>query len=67
MDKYIIRGNNKLYGDVVVSGAKNSAVAIIPAALLVEGKCVIENVPDINDTKLLLGILKNLRRRNFVS
>ena len=60
MDKYIIRGNNKLYGDVVVSGAKNSAVAIIPAALLVEGKCVIEHVPDINDTKLLLGILKNL-------
>ncbi|PWM45925.1 MAG: UDP-N-acetylglucosamine 1-carboxyvinyltransferase [Clostridiales bacterium] len=60
MDKYIIRGKNKLLGDVTVSGAKNSAVAIIPATLLVEGKCIIENVPDINDTKHLLYILKNL-------
>lgn len=49
MSQIIIRGGKKLQGDVVVNGAKNAAVAIIPAALLVDGVCEIENVPYIDD------------------
>ena len=49
-----------MHGDVYISGAKNAAVAIIPAALLVDGVCRIENVPDISDVKLLEVIIKEL-------
>ena len=49
LSQLIIRGGNKLIGDVVVNGAKNAAVAVIPAALLVDGVCEIENVPYIDD------------------
>ena len=57
MDKYIIKGGKRLYGEVDISGAKNAAVAIIPAALLVNGVCRIENLPQISDTDKLLRIL----------
>ena len=57
MDKYVIKGGKKLYGEVEISGAKNAAVAIIPAALMVEGVCRIENLPQISDTDKLLDIL----------
>ena len=57
LDKYIIKGGKKLYGEVEISGAKNAAVAIIPAALMVAGVCRIENLPQISDTDKLLDIL----------
>ena len=57
MDKYIIKGGKKLFGEVEISGAKNAAVAIIPAALMVAGVCRIENLPQISDTDKLLDIL----------
>ena len=57
MDKYVIKGGKKLYGEVDISGAKNAAVAIIPAALMVDGVCRIENLPRISDTDKLLEIL----------
>jgi len=60
LGKFIIRGGKPLHGDVYISGAKNAAVAIIPAALLVDGVCRIENVPDISDVKLLEVIIKEL-------
>ena len=60
LDKYIINGKTKLRGEVEISGAKNAAVAIIPAALMVNGVCRIENIPQISDTDMLLTILKNL-------
>lgn len=60
LEKLLIRGGNKLRGDVVISGAKNAAVAILPACLLVKGVCRIENLPDIKDVKLFLRILENL-------
>ena len=60
MTKYVIRGGRPLYGDIEISGAKNAAVAIIPAALLVDGVCRIENVPQISDVTLLLKILQEL-------
>ena len=60
MIKYIVQGGNRLSGRVNISGAKNAAVAILPAALLVDGTCRIENVPDISDVRLLLEILRNM-------
>lgn len=60
MEKLLIKGGNKLRGNVVISGAKNAAVAILPACLLVKGLCRLENLPDINDVKLYLRILENL-------
>ena len=60
MARYEINGGNPLNGTVTISGAKNAAVAIIPATLLVKGKCRIENVPDISDVNILLRIIADL-------
>ena len=60
MEKYVIKGGTTLRGEVEISGAKNAAVAIIPAALMVDGVCRIENVPQISDTDMLLTILSEL-------
>ena len=60
LEKYIIHGGTALRGEVEISGAKNAAVAIIPAALMVDGVCRIENIPQISDTDMLLTILKEL-------
>ena len=60
MTKYVIHGGKPLHGEVEISGAKNAAVAILPAALLVDGVCRIENVPDISDVTMILGIMKDL-------
>ena len=57
MEKIIINGGNKLHGQVKISGAKNAAVAIIPAVILSDGVCRIENVPDIQDVNLIAQIL----------
>ena len=56
----MIHGGKPLHGEVEISGAKNAAVAILPAALLVDGVCRIENVPDISDVTMILGIMKDL-------
>ncbi len=58
MTKYVIRGGKPLHGIIDISGAKNAAVAMIPAALLVDGVCRIENIPQISDATLLLRILE---------
>ena len=60
MREYVIRGGTPLSGSVTISGAKNAAVAILPATLLVNGTCRIENVPDISDVRLLLEILDSM-------
>ncbi|MEG2958777.1 MAG: UDP-N-acetylglucosamine 1-carboxyvinyltransferase [Oscillospiraceae bacterium] len=60
MTKYLIHGGKPLHGEVEISGAKNAAVAIIPAALLVDGVCRIENIPQISDVTLILNILQDL-------
>ena len=60
MAKYEIHGGKPLNGTVVISGAKNAAVAILPAALLVKGKCRIENVPNISDVRILMNILHRM-------
>ena len=60
MEKYVIHGGKPLYGEVEVSGAKNAAVAIIPAALMVNGVCRLENIPQISDADMLMTILEHL-------
>ena len=60
MARYEIHGGNTLNGAVTISGAKNAAVAILPAALLVKGVCRIENVPDISDVRILLEIIEKM-------
>lgn len=60
MDKIIITGGNRLVGDVTISGAKNAAVAIIPATILANDVCRIENVPNINDVSLIARILSEM-------
>ena len=60
MARYEICGGRPLQGAVTISGAKNAAVAILPAAILIEGKCRVENVPDISDVRILLDILEDL-------
>ena len=60
LTKYVIQGGKPLYGEISISGAKNAAVAIIPATLLVDGVCRIENIPQISDVTLILNILQEL-------
>jgi len=60
LTKYQIRGGSPLHGTIEISGAKNAAVAIIPAALMVDGVCRIENIPQISDVTLILQILREL-------
>ena len=60
MARYEINGGKPLVGTVTISGAKNAAVAILPAALLVSGTCRVENVPDISDVRILLDILEGM-------
>lgn len=60
MEKFVINGGKPLVGSVRISGAKNAAVAILPAVLLAEGPCVIENLPQILDVSTLLSSLSAL-------
>ena len=62
-EKLLIKGGNRLHGSVEISGAKNAAVAIIPACLLVKAKCRLENLPDIKDVKLYMKILQRLNAK----
>ena len=60
MEKLVITGGTPLKGEVTISGAKNAAVAILPATLLIDGICTIENVPNISDVKKSCEILEGL-------
>ena len=57
MDKFVIKGGTRLKGEVTISGAKNAAVAILPATLLINGVCTIDNLPNISDVKIFCEIL----------
>ena len=60
MEKLVIQGGTRLHGEVTISGAKNAAVAIIPATLLINGVCTVENLPNISDVQIQCKILKKL-------
>lgn len=68
MEKFVVNGGKPLYGEVNISGAKNAAVAIIPAVILCDEPCQIENIPNISDVSLISRILQqlgaNVRRIN---
>ena len=60
MEKFVINGGVPLKGEISISGAKNAAVAILPAVLLSDGVCRIENIPDISDVNTIVHILHSL-------
>ncbi|MEG0340198.1 MAG: UDP-N-acetylglucosamine 1-carboxyvinyltransferase, partial [Oscillospiraceae bacterium] len=60
MEKFVIHGGIPLMGEVSVSGAKNAAVAILPATILAAGPCIIENLPDISDVAASVQILREM-------
>ncbi|MDQ7818468.1 MAG: UDP-N-acetylglucosamine 1-carboxyvinyltransferase [Melioribacteraceae bacterium] len=60
MDKFIIRGGKKLNGKIIVSGAKNSSLALMPATLLNSGINTIQNTPEVNDVYTMIKLLKQL-------
>ncbi len=60
MEKLVVTGPTSLKGDVLIGGAKNAAVAILPATLLIDGECTIENLPNISDIKISCEILEKL-------
>lgn len=60
MKKLVIEGGRKISGTIKISGAKNSVVALIPASILTNGKCVITNVPDISDVRILIEMMQEL-------
>ena len=57
MEKFVIKGGRRLEGEVTISGAKNAVVAIIPAVILSDGPCTLENIPDISDVSISMRIL----------
>lgn len=63
MEKYIITGGKPLHGEVTISGAKNAAVAILPATVLAGGVCTLENIPDISDINYEIDILRRMGAR----
>ena len=63
MEKFVINGGKPLMGEVTISGAKNAAVAILPATLLAADKCILENIPSIHDVAVSLEILQALGAR----
>ena len=60
LNSYIIRGGNRLSGEVVISGSKNASLGILSAAMLLDGPCKIENIPDIADLNVMIEICKGL-------
>lgn len=60
MDKFVIKGGRRLSGEVTISGAKNAVVAILPAVILSDEPCIVENVPDISDVRISLKILREM-------
>jgi UDP-N-acetylglucosamine 1-carboxyvinyltransferase len=60
LDKIVIRGGERLVGEVVVSGSKNATLPIFAASLLAEGENRFRGVPDLNDVKTICEVLRNL-------
>lgn len=63
MEQYIIKGGNPLVGEVVIGGAKNAALGILAAAIMTDGECLIDNMPNVRDTNVLYRQWKALEQR----
>lgn len=60
MEQYVIKGGNPLVGEVTIAGAKNAALGILAAAVMTDKECIIENVPNVRDTRVLLQAIKEI-------
>ena len=60
LEKIVINGGKRLFGEINISGAKNAAVAILPATILAADVCRIDNIPEISDVTIMLKILESL-------
>ena len=58
MERYVIKGGNPLAGEVEIAGAKNAALAILAAAIMTDETVLIENMPDVRDTNVLLEAIQ---------
>ena len=58
MEQYAIKGGNPLVGEVEIGGAKNAALAILAAAVMTDETVVIENIPDVRDTNVLMQAMR---------
>ena len=63
MEQYIIIGGNPLVGEVVIGGAKNAALGILAAAIMTDGECLIDNMPNVRDTNVLLQAMEGIGAR----
>ena len=63
MEQYIIKGGNPLVGEVVIGGAKNAALGIMAAAIMTDGECLIDNMPNVRDTNVLLQAMEGIGAR----
>lgn len=63
MEQYIIKGGNPLVGEVVIGGAKNAALGILAAAIMTDGECLIDNMPNVRDTMFFYRQWKALEQR----
>lgn len=60
MEQYVIKGGTPLVGEVTIAGAKNAALGILAAAVMTDKECIIENVPNVRDTRVLLQAIKEI-------
>lgn len=60
MEKLLVKGRKRLVGEVMISGAKNAAVAVLPAAIMAGGKSVLENLPNIEDVSCICNTIEKL-------
>ena len=63
MEQYIIKGGNPLVGEVVIGGAKNAALGILAAAIMTDGECLIDTIPNVRDTNVLLQAMEGIGAR----
>ena len=63
MEQYIIKGGHPLVGEVEIGGAKNAALAILAAAIMTDGECLIDNMPNVRDTNVLLQAMEGIGAR----
>ena len=60
MEQYVIKGGTPLVGEVSIAGAKNAALGILAAAIMTDEEVVIENVPNVRDTRVLLQAIEGI-------
>lgn len=63
MEQYIMKGGSPLVGEVVIGGAKNAALGILASAIMTDGECLIDNMPDVRDINVLLHAMEGIGAR----